>query len=244
MILRFLFSFLFILSSLAAVAQYSDSTTYYMNYSFTGSINRTNDGNSHLLNNGIRLGMKKKKISMNFNNSYVYGNQNNQRSNNDFLSTFDINFYPNVKHFYYWGLATYNSSYSLKINNQWMAGAGVAYSILDRENAYVNLSDGLLVDHTDLDLSNGITDRYETLRNSFRVNYKFVFAKSLVFNGSNFIQNSLSVKSDYIIKTTNSMSYKLNKWLNLTAQLDYNYINRNKRDNLLLTYGLSFERYF
>lgn len=125
-----------------------------------------------------------------------------------------------------------------------MGGVGIAYSIFDRPSAYLNLSDGLLVDHTDLDLSNGITDKYETLRNSFRINYKFIIAKSLNLSGSNFLQSSLSTRSDYIIKSSNSLNYKINKWLNLTAQLDYNKMNRNKRDNLLLTYGLSFERYF
>ena len=125
-----------------------------------------------------------------------------------------------------------------------MAGLGVAYSILDLPAAYLNVSDGVLVDHTDLDLTNGITDQYETLRNSFRINYKFVVARNLVFNGSNFLQSSLSNSSDYIIRSTNSINFKINKWLNLTSQLDYNRMNRNKRDNLMLSYGLTFERYF
>jgi hypothetical protein len=233
-----------LLNAVNCYAQYTDSTTYYFNYAFTGSINKTQDGSSNLLDNGIRVGMKKKTISMNFNNKFAYGKQNRLLSNKDFSSSFDINLYRTFPHFYYWGLATYNSSYSLKINNQWMSGVGIAYSILDRPRVYVNLSDGILVDHTDLDLSNGITDNYETLRNSFRINYKFILARNLVLNGSNFLQNSLSNKADYIIRTTNSLNFKINKWLNLTTQLDYNKMNRNKRDNLLLTYGLSFERYF
>jgi hypothetical protein len=233
-----------LLNAVSCYAQYTDSTTYYFNYAFTGSINKTQDGSSNLLDNGIWVGMKKKTISMNFNNKFVYGKQNRLLSNKDFSSSFDINLYRTFPHFYYWGLATYNSSYSLKINNQWMSGVGIAYSILDRPRVYVNLSDGILVDHTDLDLSNGITDKYETLRNSFRINYKFLLARNLVLNGSNFLQNSLSNKADYIIRTTNSLNFKINKWLNLTTQLDYNKMNRNKRDNLLLTYGLSFERYF
>jgi hypothetical protein len=244
MILRLSFFLFLLLNSVLCIAQYTDSTAYYFNYAFTGAINKTQDGSSNLLDNGIRIGMKKKSISMNFNNKYVYGKQNGLLSNKDFSSSFDINLYKGFPHFYYWGLATFNSSYSLKINNQWMTGAGVAYSVLDRPFAFLNLSDGILVDHTDLDLSNGITDKYETLRNSFRINYRFIFAKNFILNGSNFIQQSLSSREDYIIKSTNSLNFKINKWLNLTAQMDYNKINRNKRDNLLLSYGLSFERYF
>jgi hypothetical protein len=225
-------------------AQYTDSTNYYFNYSSSGSINKTQDGSSSLLNNSIKVGMKKKLLYMNFNSSYVYGKQNRYLSNRDFSTSFDLDLYKTFPHFYYWALATFNSSYSLKINNQWMTGVGIAYSILDKPAAYLNVSDGMLIDHTDLDLSNGITDRYETIRNSFRINYKFVITSQFTFNGSNFLQNSLSDSKDYIIKSTNSLNFKINKWLNLTAQLDYNKMNRNKRDNLLLTYGLSFERYF
>jgi hypothetical protein len=244
MISRYFLLFFLVFSSLAGFSQYNDSTHYYFNYSSTGSINKTQDGSSNLLNNIVKVGMKKKTLNMNFNNTYVYGRQNRFLSNRDFTSSFDLDLYKTFPHFYYWALATYNSSYSLKINNQWMTGVGVAYSILDKPAAYLNVSDGMLIDHTDLDLSNGITDKYETLRNSFRINYKFVISSQFTFNGSNFLQNSLSRGSDYIIKSTNSLNFKINKWLNTTAQLDYNKMNRNKRDNLLLTYGLTFERYF
>jgi hypothetical protein len=244
MVLRFSFFLLILLNTSRCFAQYTDSTSYYLNYAFTGSINKTQDGSASLLNNAIKVGMKKKTVSMNFNISFVYGKQNRYLSNKDFSSSFDIDLYKTFPHFYYWGLATYNSSYSLKINNQWMSGLGIAYSVIDRPRLYVNLSDGVLVDHTDLDLSNGITDKYQTLRNSFRINYKLTLLTNLVLNGSNFLQNSLSSRSDYIIRTTNSLKFKVNKWLNLATQVDYNKMNRNKRDNLLLTYGLSFERYF
>jgi hypothetical protein len=244
MFLKYILPALFVFSSMSGYAQYTDSTNYYFNYSSTGSINKTQDGSSNLLNNSIKVGMKKKMLFLNFNTSYVYGKQNSYLSNRDLSSSFDMDLYKTFPHFYYWALATFNSSYSLKINNQWMTGVGVAYSLLDKPAAYLNLSDGMLVDHTDLDLSNGITDQYETLRNSFRINYKFVISKQFTFNGSNFLQNSLSSGKDYIIKSTNSLNFKINKWLNMTSQLDYNKMNRNKRDNLLLTYGLTFDRYF
>ena len=227
-----------------APAQYTDSTHYFFGYAFTGSINKTDDGTANLLNNAVKLGMKKKSVSMNFNNSYVYGKQNGQLTNDDISSAFDINLYKTFPHFNYWGLANFNKSFSLKVNQQWLAGLGVAYSIIDKEHAYLNISDGILIDHSDLILEDGTADKYETLRNSFRFNYNFVIKDKIVFNGSNFIQNSLSNKNDFNIKTTNRLGLKFNKWLNLNAQLDYNRVNRNRRENLLLSYGLSFERYF
>jgi hypothetical protein len=244
MVRNFLVVFLFLCSSLEVSAQFTDSTVYFFGYTFTGSINKTQDGDANLLNNAVKLGMKKKSISMNFNNTYIYGKQNRQLSNDDITSSFDINLYKTFPHFNYWGLATFNKSYSLKVNQQWLAGLGVAYSIIDRKTAYLNLSDGLLIDHSDLVLEDGMQEKYETLRNSFRINYNFVINDLIIFNGSNFIQNSLSNRNDFIIKSTNRLGFKLNKWLNLNSQLDYNRVNRNSRENLLLSYGLSFERYF
>jgi hypothetical protein len=244
MVQRLLLLFSSFFLSLNAIAQYSDSTHYFFGYAFTGSINKTDDGTAHLLNNAVKLGMKKKSVSMNFNNAYVFGKQNGQLTNDDISSAFDINLYKTFPHFNYWGLANFNKSFSLKINQQWLAGLGIAYSIIDKEHAYLNLSDGILVDHSDLVLEDGTADKYETLRNSFRFNYNFVIKGKIVFNGSNFIQNSLSNKNDFNIKTTNRLGLKFNKWLNLNAQVDYNRVNRNNRENLLLSYGLSFERFF
>lgn len=244
MVSRILFLLILLCNSLAVSAQFTDSTQYFFGYAFTGNINKTDDGTANLLNNAVKLGMKKKSVSMNFNNSYVYGKQNGQLTNDDISSAFDINLYKTFPHFNYWGLANYNKSFSLKINQQWLAGLGIAYSLIDRKNAYLSVSDGILIDHSDLVLEDGLVDKYETLRNSFRFNYNFVINDMIVFNGSNFIQNSLSSRNDFILKTTNKLGFKLNKWLNLNSQLDYNRVNRNNRENLLLSYGLSFERYF
>lgn len=228
----------------SARAQYTDSTTRYLNLTSTGSINKTADGTSYLLNNGFKFGIRKKSTSLNFNNSWAYGKQNNLQTNNDFSSSLDFNLYKTIPHFFYWGLLTYNTSYSLKINNQLLTGVGVAYSIYDRPEAYFNVSNGVLFDYSDLILEDGTPELYETYRNSFRIAYKFIIGKLVTLNGMNFIQNSFSEKNDYIIKLNNSLNFKLNKWLNLTSTLDYNRYNRTQRENLLLSYGLSFERYF
>ena len=225
-------------------AQYTDSTTRYVNYSSTGSINKADNSSSYLLNNTVKLGIKKKSVSFNFNNSWAYGKQNNDITNNDFSSSLDFNLYKGIPHSFFWGLANYNTSYSLKITNQLLAGGGIAYSILDKPKAYLNLSDGILYDYSDLVLADGSTDQYSTSRNSFRITYKFLIGSIIELSGSNFLQNSLSDQQDYIIRTNNKVAFKMNKWLSLTTQLDFNKMNRTKKENLLLSYGLSFERYF
>ena len=224
-----------------AFAQYNDSTFYRINVTSTGSINKTNDGRSYLLNNGLNFGIKKKDVVLSATNTFVYGNQNNTLTNRDFSSSLFFNLYKTLPRFYYWGLLNYNTSYSLKINNQILGGVGVAYSIIDNKDAYINFSDGVLYDKSSL--LGGSLD-YSTYRNSFRVNYHFAITQIITLDGSNFLQSSFKNGNDYIIKSTNTISFKLNKWINLTSSLNYNRMNITSRENLLFTYGLSFDKYF
>lgn len=124
----FLYPLLFLIT-FACNAQFSDSTNYYLNYTSTGSLNTTNDNRSYLLNNVVKLNFRKKGMSLNFNNNWVYGQQDRELTNNDFSSSLDFNLYEAASHFFYWGLANYNTSKSLKVNNQLLAGAGVAYCL-------------------------------------------------------------------------------------------------------------------
>lgn len=235
---------LVLLISQICKAQFSDSTSYLINYTSTGSINKTNDSRAYLLNNALKFGIRKKTISLNFNNSWIYGKQNQQLTNNDFSTSLDFNLYKMFPHFFYWGLANYNVSKSLNINSQLQAGAGIAYNIFDRPEAYLNISDGILFDSSDLLLANGINNRYETTRNSFRLSFRFVVNKIITLNSTSFLQHALSDRHDYIIKSMSGLSLKVNRWLSFTTAYNYNKISRTSRENSLLSYGVTFERYF
>jgi hypothetical protein len=226
-------------------AQYSDSVHYYLGYTASGNVNQTNDGRSYLLNNALKAGIRQKKISFNLSNSWIYGAQNSQLTNNDFQSALDVNFYTGIPHFYYWGLGNYTTSYSLKINHQVQGGAGAAYSVVDTKDNYLNLSDGILYEKSDLYLNDTTRDRYNTFRNSARLSFKFSLVKNIVIvNGTGFLQNSLSNSDDYIIRANAGLAVKLKKWLALTAGVTYNRFNRTRRENMLFTYGVTIERYF
>lgn len=224
-------------------AQMTDSTHHYLQLSSTNSINKTNDKSAFLLNNGLRFSIEKERVRLNFNNNWLYGKQDGSLSNNDFSSALDINFYQRQSRFFYWGLLNYNTSYSLNIRNQLLGGFGAAYSFFDTEIAYLNLSDGFLYDASSI-LEEEIGVNYQTIRNSFRLAYKFVIKEIIVFQGSNFYQPSLKKVRDFNIKLNNDVALRLNKWISLKAALTYNRINRTDRENLLFTYGVAFERYF
>lgn len=221
-------------------AQFNDTTHYHVVMASSGSINKTDDATAYLLNNSLNFGIKKKDVTLNATNSWIYGKQNSILTNNDFSSALFLNLYKTFPHFYYWGLLNYNTSYSLKINNQLLAGAGVAYSVVDQPNAYLNLSDGVLFDQSDL-LVNEI---YHTYRNSFRLQYHFAIKDRFTLDGSNFLQNSFNNRHDYIIRTTTTLGIKLRKWISLTTSLTYNKMNITSSDNLIFTYGLTLDKYF
>lgn len=221
-------------------AQYSDSTHYRVMVSATGSLNKTNESSAYLLNNSLNLGMKKKSFDFNSSSTWLYGKQDSALSNNDFSTTLNFNLYKTLPHFYYWGLLNYNTSYSLKINNQLLAGLGVAYSVLDKPNAYLNLSDGILFDKSNLlaDLN------YHTWRNSFRLQYHFAIKELITLDGSNFLQSSLSNPDDYIFRSVTTVGFKLRKWISLSTSATYNKMNITKSENMILTYGLVIDKYF
>lgn len=228
-----------------SIAQFTDTTHYYFNYTSTGSINHTNDGSSYLLNNGFKFSVKKKTVALNLNNAWVYGSQGNNLTNNDYNLGLDFDLYQkHIPHFYYWGLANYTTSFSLKINDQLQTGLGAAYSLFDRKNAYLNISDGILFESSDLFLNDTTRDVYRTFRNSLRVQFKFVINGLIVLDGSNFWQPSFSSGSDYILRSNINLSIKLQKWLSFTTAFNYNKFNRTQRENLLFTYGLTIEKYF
>lgn len=221
-------------------AQYTDSTTRHLALIANGSLNKTNSGDAYLLNNSLNFGIKHKRTVLNFNNNWLYGKQNGTLSNNDVNSTLNFNLYRTFPRFYYWGLANYTSSHSLKINHQLQTGLGIAYDLFDRDNLYINLSNGLLYETSNLLADNN----YETYRNSLRLQYRFKFNELLIFEGSNFLQNSLSNSDDYIIRSTNKLQLKLRKWISLNTILTYNRMNFTRRENLNLTYGLTIDHYF
>ncbi len=225
-------------------AQFGDTANYYAGIMASGSINKTNSSSSYLTNQSLKLNMKKKLVSLNLSSSWVYGETQGKLTNNDVSTMFDVDLYKSIPHAYYWGLATYTSSVSLKINNQYQAGAGWAYNVVDKPNARLNLSDGILYEKSDIFLDDTVRDIYNTFRNSFRVMLRLKALDMITFNSICFIQNSLSYSPDYIFKTTNELEIKIINWLSLTCAYTYNKFNRTGKENTLFTYGLTVGRYF
>lgn len=234
-----------LIGSTCCFAQFNDSTSYYTSYTSTGLINTTNEGKSYLLNNALKFSVSKKNISFNNVNSWIYGKQLGVQSNNDVSSAADFNVYATFPNFYYWGLGAYDKSYSLKINHRFQTGAGVGYMFVNNAKFMLNISDGILYESGDLTTADllGRTN-YETFRNSLRLKFRINFKDKVILDGTDFWQPSLSDKEDYVIKSTTHLSIKLQKWLSFTTALTYNKFNINQRENLLWTFGLTFEKYF
>ena len=229
---------------LCCLAQFSDSLTHFARLSLSGNINHTNNVTTSLLNNEARFSIKKTRTVLNASAGWVYGEQANLVTNNDFISTLDFNLYNRHGNFYEWGLANYTTSLSLRIRNQLQAGLGVAWNLANNATTWLNISDGLLYEASSIALNDSVNNNYQTIRNSFRLSYRFMFWNRLTINGTNFLQNSLSDGNDYIIRSNNSAGIRLNKWLSFSATASYNRFQRTGAENLLFTYGLTAEKYF
>jgi len=226
------------------LAQFNDTTNYFASLSATGIVNRTNNGNSYVLNNGIKFNIYRKSVALNTTNSWIYGHNQDRLTNNDFSSGADVSLFKNERHLYYWALANYDKSYSLKINFRVQAGGGVGYYVLDRANLVIQLSDGLLYERSDLYDTEASLNRYDIARNSFRLKFRIAAGNILTIDGSHFLQHALSDASDYIIRSNTSVALKLNKWLNFAVAVSYNKLSVTGRENFLLNFGLIAERYF
>lgn len=229
----------------SASAQFTDTTHYHIRYTSTGIYNRTEANRSYLFTNSLRLGTKHERLEGNAAITWLYGAQADRLTNNDFTSAVDVNYHSQLPHLYYWGLGIFEKSYSLKVNNRTQAGLGFAYNLVDRRDSlYLNISDGLLYEYSDLQLADGSRELYSSIRNSLRLRTRIRIRRTLTFEGTGFLQNSLQRRDDYIIRSTASLSLQLRRWLALTSALTYNKVARTQRENLLLTFGLTVENWF
>lgn len=242
---RPLFTSLFILNAIASLAQFNDSTNYFVSLHATGIINSTNDRNSWILNNNFKFSLYRKQTSLNSSTGFIYGEQQQLLSNRDFSSALDFNYFLKNKPTYFWGLASYEKNFSLKIDNRLQAGVGIGYNLVDKKTVIIAISDGVLYESSDLRQTSETTNvDYETFRNSFRLKFRFIVAERITIDGTDFLQHSLSNRADYIIRSQTNFSLKLMKWLNFTTGITYNKISLTSRENLLVNFGLSLERYF
>jgi hypothetical protein len=226
-------------------SQFNDTVNYYVNFAATGIINKTNDGSSYVSNNSFRFSLYKKNVSVNTTHGLVYGKQQDNLTNRDLSSALDFNLYSKPQHFYYWGLGNYERSFSLKINHRLQAGLGIGYNVIDRENALVIVSDGILYEKSDLyDNVESGENRHDIFRNSFRIKFRFLIGKAVTIDGVDFLQHALSDRHDYIVRSNTNLSVRLVQWLSFTTSVTYNKLNSTQRENLLVNFGLRIEKYF
>ena len=231
-------------------AHHTDTTHYHYSYAGTGTLNSTNSLHTFVLTNALKLSMSKKSATVDFSNSWVYGRQNAVLTNDDYSSSLALNIYKGLPHSYYWGMANYNTSIPLLINHQLQTGLGIGYNVFDKKKATLILSDGVLYEKGDLFDSlyggpNGSVfqrDRYQTVRNSFRLLYHWVIQDRYTFDGTAFLQNSFAYWHDYILRLNGSISIKLYKWLALTGTASYGKFTRTRGQNTLLSFGLTIQQ--
>lgn len=230
--------------SSAVFGQFNDSVHYYARFTATGIINKTQDNRSFVMNNGFSFSVNKRNISLHSNAGYIYGILGDKLTNNDLTTGINLDLFKNTRKLYYWGLVNLTSSYSLKINHQVQAGGGIGYNFLNKPNVELVVSDGLLFEASSVDTDTSKNVTYQTVRNSLRIRHRWNISNVVSWEGMHFWQPSLERIDDYIIRSSTSVSVRLRKWLSVTSALTYNKFSRTGRENLLVSFGLTAERYF
>jgi hypothetical protein len=236
--------FLSIIFHNKCLSQFDDSTSHYFNYAGSGNLNSTEKNRILVFNNILRFSIRKKHLVLNSHNSWLYGKQRENLLSNDFSSALDFNLYTASEGFNYWGLATFDKSFSLQIINRYQVGLGAAYNIWQKEAFTFNISDGIIYEQSNVRLNDSTNKFDKTLRNSLRVRHKMSWNGRLALEGTHYVQNSLSTKKDYIIKSNTTLLVTIRKGLHITASLLYNRLNVTNRENLVSTFGISMERYW
>lgn len=236
--------FAVLISSGTALGQFNDSINHYIYVGSTGTFSKTNDLASYVLSNNVKFTISKKKLTFNTANSWVYGKQQDVRSNNDFSSLIEFDFLKKQKRLYIWGNGTFDKSYSLKIDYRYQAGAGVGFNIAQSPKLVLNVTEGLIYETGSL-IDNELGAReYDVWRNSSRFKYRWVIQDFVILDGFVLYQPSISTRHDTIFKTSTTLSVKVRKWLSLSSAFTYNEITLTNRRNLIITYGVVMERFF
>jgi hypothetical protein len=229
-----------------AFAAPSDTLQYKLGLANTGILNHTRLTNAYTLSNTLRFGVKGRKTELDAGANYTYGVTDNELVNNDVTANLSGNRYVFAdRRFYIWGLGAYESSYSLGVASRTQTGIGIAWSPIDSPRAYVNFSEGVLVENSNIKQPDNSTSTQQTLRNSFRFRFRFASANAaVVFEGTNSIQNSFEDFNDYLLRFNNSLTIKVYKGVGLTAAAAYNKVTATNRENLLLTLGFKVDYVF
>lgn len=223
-----------------------DTTIYRFGFTGTGNVNKTRaNGTSYIFNNSTRFSVDKRILTVNAYANWIYGENTSTKTNHDFLATLDADLFKHTRKLYYWALATYEKSFSLKIDDRFQVGAGLGYTLVNSNQLNLVVTDGLLYEKTDLRETDKYgRNNYKTVRNSFRLKNRLKISELITVDGVHFLQHSLSDSEDYIIRTTNTVNFKIKKWLSFTVGLTYNKLNFTKSENLLFNYGITIENTF
>lgn len=240
-----------ILFAFIVLPTYAEETepqkTYYHTIKFNAGGNYSSasfDKISMMYNTALGYSIEKNNLALNANTDWVYELQNKELAKNDFGFGLDFNYYFNdSKRFYAWGLNNYQSAYSLKINHQYQAGAGLAYQIIDLPYFFLRVSDGFLWETSNI-IESEEALLYDTWRNSFRLQVRSKVADRLNFKFTGFWQPSIIDFNDQLIKINSQLLINIWKQLDLKIEGQYNLVTKTEKENLLISYGFSYQLKF
>ncbi|MBY0424562.1 MAG: DUF481 domain-containing protein [Cytophagales bacterium] len=178
------------------------------------------------------------------NPNYLYGFQNNNLAEDDWLVNFSTSFLPKDK-VYSLGFALVERSHLRSIYLRWQAGLGPAINLINTTQHRVNLNSVIMFEQTEFYEGQG----FKTVRNSIRLKGRHAFFKSKVrLVHESYIQPSILDVNNYRLRTMISLEMPIHALVSIRATIQDSYDNvvfpGKQRNDFQFTFGLAFGNQF
>ncbi|WP_019989274.1 DUF481 domain-containing protein [Rudanella lutea] len=173
--------------------------------------------------------------------SFVYGRQNALLNEREWFADFRTT-YRHEKRLYYLAFGSLEKSNLRKIQNRQIAAGGVGLKLLNRQKAYLSLTNVLLLERTDFIEGQD----FSVLRNSARLFGEYQLGEAVRVSHTTFWQPALNQTGNIRWNGTATVQVKMTDALSLRTTLANSYesvvVPGRLRNDLRWTIGLAYER--
>lgn len=251
--LKYLFSFLIFPFLLSAQINESDTLNIKANLSLTGFYQ---GGNVETLIFRAKSDFSfkpSKKMVFKTQNSYVYQEFGKEKADEDILSLNFLYLNPE-KRLYPLALGFVSTNFRRRIEARYIAGAGVTYKILDKENNWLKAALTSEYENTNFLTTDFNESEYDgqnsinTFRGTFWVNGKYkLFKEKLILSHEFYVQPSLEESKNFRWRT--DLAVELPIWKYVDFKINYIHtfesivVQGQQREDNFLTFGFTIKSY-
>lgn len=175
--------------------------------------------------------------------SYIYGQQNKVLAEKELFVDFRTSILHERK-FYYLAFTSFEKSNLRKINDRFIGAAGVGLKLVQKDHAYISVTNVLLYEKTDFEINEKFPDR-NLWRNSTRLFGEYTFHDSkLSLSHTLFLQPSITEKN-FRWNGNLTLKYQLSKHISFRTLVENSYesivVPGRQNNDFRWTFGIAYE---